>query len=136
MRLKQAVAEWLVAHEWFALLQDNAPWWLLPHEPAVNDVFSWLDGLLILVYIGAYALVAGGLSWLSLRGAARLVGIDWRALAMTLVPLAGIALFLGLSMTTLKHLKVEGGSWGPWCRCVWRCCHLVWAGPHGWCGGS
>jgi polyferredoxin len=106
--LKQLAAEWLVAHEWFALLDDNAPWWLLTHEAAVNDVFSWLDGLLILACIGGYALVAGGLIWASLQAASRLLSLDWRALAMTLVPLAGVGLFLGLSMMTVKHLKAEG----------------------------
>lgn len=111
---KQAAAEWLVEHEWFALLDDNAPWWLLTHEPAASDVFSWLDGALILAYIGAYALLAGTLAWLALRAAAWLLGsgASWRRLSMSLLPLAGIGLFLGLSMTTVTHLRAEGTALG------------------------
>lgn len=110
VRLEQAAAEWLVANGWPGLLDADAPWWLLTHQPAANDVFSWLDGLMILGWIGGHALLVGGCAWLSLRGAARLAAIDWRALAMTLVPLAGVSLFLGLSMTTVKHLKAAGVS--------------------------
>lgn len=111
---KQATAEWLVARDWFALLGDDAPWWLLTHEPEVNDVFSWLDGLLIVGYIGGYALLAGGVAWLALRAAQGLLGgmVSWRRLAMALVPLAGIGLFLGLSMTTVTHLRAEGVALG------------------------
>lgn len=111
---KQAAAEWLVGHGWYALLDDGAPWWLLTHQPEASDVFSWLDGLLILVYIGGYAGLAGGLAWLALLAAARLLGgaASWRRLAAGLVPLAGIGLFLGLSMTTVTHLRAEGASLG------------------------
>ncbi|HJV67629.1 MAG TPA: 4Fe-4S binding protein [Ideonella sp.] len=116
--LRQAAAQWLVARDAFALLDDDAPWWLLTHEPAANDVFSWLDGLLILGYIGGYALLAGGLAWLALRAAQGLLGtVGWRRLAMALVPLAGIGLFLGLSMTTVTHLRAEGVALG-WVRPV------------------
>jgi polyferredoxin len=67
--LKQGVAEWLVERNFFILLQDNAPWWLLTHYPEANDVFTWLDGLLILFYIGATALAVGSWILLWLRAA-------------------------------------------------------------------
>lgn len=105
---RQAAAEWLVAHDAFALLGDDAPWWLLTHHPAAGDVFTWLDGLAIITYIGAVTLLLGGTVFLCLRVAARLVRIDWRVLALALLPLAGIGLFLGLSMLTLTHLRAEG----------------------------
>lgn len=107
--LKQMAAEWLVGHEWFALLDDNAPWWLLTHYPEASDVFTWLDGLLIVAYIGGVALVLGGVTMLCLVASARLAGrVDWRVLATGLVPLAGIGAFLGLSMLTLTQLRAEG----------------------------
>ncbi|WP_414654537.1 4Fe-4S binding protein [Ideonella sp.] len=108
---KQAAAEWLVAHDHYALLADNAPWWLLTHQPAASDVFSWLDGVAILAYIGGYALLVGGLVWLALGAAVRVLGdgvITRHRLAMALVPLAGAGLVLGLSMTTANHLRAEG----------------------------
>jgi len=108
--IKQAVAGWLVAHDSFWLLQDNAPWWLLTHYPEANDVFTWLDGLLILFYIGVTALVLGSwiLSWLLVaQRILRRAGLMWR-LAYSLIPLAGVSVFLGLSMLTVTMLKAEG----------------------------
>jgi len=107
---KQAAAGWLIEHKAFGLLQDNAPWWLLTHYPEANDVFTWLDGLLIILYIGATALVLGSWILLWLFVTQRLLqrtGLMWR-LAYCLIPLAGVSVFLGLSMLTVTMLKAEG----------------------------
>ncbi len=112
--LRQAAAQWLIEHDSFVLLRDDAPWWLLTHYPQASDVFTWLDGIAIVVYMGGYALLAGGLAWLALRAAARLAGasrFDWKTLALGLVPMAGAGLFVGLSMTTVTQLRAEG--WLP-----------------------
>ncbi|HJV83473.1 MAG TPA: 4Fe-4S binding protein [Noviherbaspirillum sp.] len=110
VQMKTAAATWLVEHDAFTLLRDNAPWWLLTHYPQANDVFTWLDGLCILVYIlgGGTALGVAVLAliWLAAR-IANLPALPWRRLAMGLVPLAGMSVFLGLSMLTLGHLKAE-----------------------------
>lgn len=108
--LKQSLAEWLVRRDWLWPLQDDAPWWLLTHYPTLNDSFSWLDGLCIVLYLAGSALALGGGCWLLLRLAARLAGDAalFRALALTLTPLGGAGLFLGLSATTVKLLRYEG----------------------------
>lgn len=109
--LKQTVAEWLVDRDIFWPLEANAPWWLLTHYPQANDAFSWLDGAAILSYIGASSLVIGGALWLLLRGAVRLMNRGdnlFHHLALTLTPLGGAGLFLGLSATTIKLLRYEG----------------------------
>jgi len=106
--MKQSLAQWLVEHDALALLDDRAPWWLLTHYPEANDVFSWLDGLCIVAYIGAVALIVGGTTLATLVGAAWLAGgsrFDWKTLAMALVPIGGVGLFLGLSMLTLAQLR-------------------------------
>ncbi|HET7775920.1 MAG TPA: 4Fe-4S binding protein, partial [Azospira sp.] len=110
VQLKTAAANWLIDRDSFLLLQDNAPWWLLTHYPEVGDVFTWLDGLSILVYIlgGGTALALALLGCIAL--AARIANsqqLPWRRLAMGLVPLAGANVFLGLSMLTLSQLKGE-----------------------------
>ncbi len=120
---KQHAAEWLVEREWYGPLQDNAPWWLLTHYPEANDVFTWLDGTLIAGYLGASAIAVGGIAWCGLAAAARLVRdprIDWRVLALCLVPLAGASVFIGLSMLTLAQLRAEGVIfvWVPAVRAV------------------
>lgn len=108
--IKQGIGGWLVEHEWFPLLQDNAPWWLLTHYPEANDVFTWLDGVCVLGYIGASALISGGwiMSWLwaAQKFLAR-PNEMWR-LAYSLLPMAGVGVFLGLTMLTVTMLKAEG----------------------------
>lgn len=109
---KQAIATWLVDHDVLWPLAGNAPWWLLTHYPDQNDVLTWLDGALLLAYIGVTALIWGGLTLALLALAVRLAGA-WRAqrlhhLAQALIPLAGIGVFLGLSAITLTLLRGEG----------------------------
>ena len=135
--VKTAVAEWLVDHDAFLLLQDNAPWWLLTHYPEANDVFTWLDGLCVLGYI----LGGGGLLGLfvlaALRLSARLAGSGgpgWQRLALGLVPMAGIGVFLGLSMLTLGHLKAERLvlDWVPAVRVALLATGLLFSARLGW----
>lgn len=108
--LKQSLAQWLVSHDWLWALQDNAPWWLLTHYPQLNDSFSWLDGFCIVAYLGMSALLIGTSLMLLMRLAARLSGdsTQYPPLAITLTPLGGAGLFLGLSATTVKLLRYEG----------------------------
>ncbi|UVL06861.1 4Fe-4S binding protein [Pseudomonas rhodesiae] len=108
--LKQHLAEWLVVHDWLWPLQDTAPWWLLTHYPQLNDSFSWLDGMCIVLYLGASSLLLGGACWVLMKFSARVAGDRalFRPLALTLTPLGGAGLFLGLSATTVKLLRYEG----------------------------
>ena len=123
VQLKTALADWLIARDWLALLQDNAPWWLLTHYPAAHDVFTWLDGLCILAFIlgggGALGLVVWVGVWLAAR-VLRDPTLSWQKLSLALVPMAGVGVFLGLSMLTLGHLKAEGVTlaWVPAVRGV------------------
>lgn len=108
--IKTAAATWLIEHDSFALLADDAPWWLLTHYPAANDVFTWLDGLCIIAYVlgGGLALGAAVLAavWLAARAAGDAL-LSWQRLALGLVPMGGTGIFFGLSMMTLSHLKAE-----------------------------
>ena len=129
--LKQAAAEWLVDRDIFWPLEANAPWWLLTHYPQANDAFTWLDGAAILTYIGGCSLAIGGALWLLLRGAVRLMNRGdsvFQHLALTLTPLGGAGLFLGLSATTIKLLRYEGFilAWAQPARA------LLLAGAIGW----
>ncbi|MEI2695180.1 MAG: 4Fe-4S binding protein [Saprospiraceae bacterium] len=134
VRGKQGAAEWLVNHDILWPLADSPAWWLLTSYPEANDVFTWLDGIAIVAYIGGVALVLGGTILLAVRGAARLAGIDWRRLALGLIPLAGISLFLGLSMMTVTHLRAEGiaPGWLPALRAVLLTIGVAWSAWLGW----
>jgi hypothetical protein len=128
---KQQIATWLIDRNWLALLDDHAPWWLLTHYPGANDVFTWLDGLMVAGYILASALAVGGIAWLGVAAAARAVRdprIDWKVLALCLLPLAGTSVFLGLSMLTLSQLRGDGivFGWVPAARAVLLAAATAW----------
>lgn len=112
VRVKQALAGWLVRQDMLWPLERSAPWWLLTNYPARNDVLNLLDAALLVVYIVAVAALMGtGLSIL-LAVATRSVGPwSWRRfhhLAQALTPLAGCGIFLGLSALTVYTLRAEG----------------------------
>ncbi len=115
---KTAAAEWLVNKDILWPLADSPAWWLLTSYPEANDVFTWLDGIAILGYMGGVTLLLGGFIFANLVAAARLARADWRRIALGLTPLAGASLFLGLTMLTLTQLRAEGFSfaWLNWAR--------------------
>ncbi len=115
IKTKLLIAGVLIDGEHFLLLGDDAPWWLLTHYPAANDVFTWLDGLLVIGYITGVGAVLGGLVWAALALAVRCLKtseagerLSWQRLSLALVPLAGTSIFIGLTMLTTSQLKAEG----------------------------
>jgi hypothetical protein len=137
--LKQLEATWLVEHDIYWPLSQNAPWFILTHYPEVNDSFSWLDANVILTFILASALFVGGPAyaglWAADRWLSRVSGPTVRRtdgihrLAQGLIPLAGIGVFLGLSATTLTLLKNEGlsTSWANAGRFVLLAAAMAWS---------
>ncbi|MDR3411433.1 MAG: 4Fe-4S binding protein [Formivibrio sp.] len=110
---KQWAAEWLINHDILWPLQTNAPWWMFTHYAENNDVFSWLDGSLLLAYIFATAIVLGGGIALLLYGAAWSLRTErtrqtFYHLSQALIPLAGCGVFLGLSAQTITLLRADG----------------------------
>ena len=121
--LRMAIADQVLEHGPAWLLADNAPWWLLTHYPDVHDVFTWLDGGLIISWIVGTALVVGGFVTICLALASLPARGNWRrtcALSYALTPLAGVGLFVGLSALTVGLAKGEGLQFHglPTLRCV------------------
>ena len=111
VEIKQYLAAWLIDHDVTWMLDTNAPWFLFTHYPEQNDVFSWLDGILLIGYILATAMVYGTTLLLLVAAATRMLGrFDWARLhhlTQALIPVAGAGVFLGLSATTLSLLRAE-----------------------------
>lgn len=112
IEVKQWMAEWLIDRDILWPFAENAPWWLLTNYPVQRDVFSWLDGGLLVGYLMGMGLFMGVGLALPLAGASRLLG-PWQRqrfyhLAQALIPLAGCGVFLGLSALTINLLKSEG----------------------------
>jgi len=117
VQLKLAAAGLVIDHGPHWLLADNAPWWLLTHYPETNDVFTWLDGALIVAYIAGTAAVIAAIVWGALLVAARAAYPATRIahavrLAYALIPLAGLGVFLGLSSLTVSLARNEGIATG------------------------
>ncbi|PKO41311.1 MAG: hypothetical protein CVU31_15650, partial [Betaproteobacteria bacterium HGW-Betaproteobacteria-4] len=107
---KLAAAEWLVDHNHFALLDNDVPWWLLTHYPEASDLFTWLDGALILAYLLGGGFLLGSLLLIGPALAARVLKtehLSWQRFTLALTPLAAASVILGLSMLTVTHLKAE-----------------------------
>ncbi len=121
LHIKLRLADWLVEHDHFTLLDNNVPWWLLTHYPEASDLFTWLDGALILAYLIGGGFLLGSLLWIGPALAARLLktpGLSWQRLTFALAPLAAASIILGLSMLTVSHLKAEHVwlGWLPYFR--------------------
>ena len=109
--LKQIFAGWLIDHNILWPLDTNAPWFLFTHYPEQNDVFSWLDGTMVIGYIVATGLVYGTALLALLATGARMLGkmsaTRVHHLTLALIPIAGVGVFLGLSATTVSLLRAE-----------------------------
>ena len=110
--LRASAVAFVLDHGPAWLLADNAPWWLLTHYAEAHDVFTWLDGVLIVGWIVGTALVVGGWVSLWLAVAARTLPGALRAnasmIAHALIPLAGAGLFVGLTSLTATLAHNEG----------------------------
>jgi polyferredoxin len=109
--IKQSLAAWLIDHDVTWMLDTNAPWFLFTHYPKQNDVFSWLDGSLLIGYILATAAVYGTTLLVLVAASTRVLGrfdrLRLHHLTQALIPVAGAGVFLGLSATTLSLLRAE-----------------------------
>ena len=122
VKAKVAASDWIVAHGPAWLLESGAPWWLLTNYPDANDVFTWLDGILVVGYIALTATVLSAAVFALLGLAGRVLPAPrapqlWR-LCYALVPLAGLGVFLGLTSLTATLAKAEGArlAWLPFAR--------------------
>jgi polyferredoxin len=108
---KQFIATWLIDRDIMWPFATNAPWWLLTNYPRQSDVFSWLDGGLVVSYILATAAVLGT-ALTALFALSNLVLGPWSRsrfnhLVQSAIPLAGCGVFVGLSATTISLLRAE-----------------------------
>ena len=135
--LKQTLADWFVQRDMLWLLEADAPWWLLTHYPSQNDLFTWLDGLCIALYLGGSSVLLGGGLHALLHAASRLADQSQaftRQLSLCLLPLGAAGLFLGLSSTTVKLLRYEGLQllWVQPARAGLLLAAMVWSLWLGW----
>ncbi|HTV34207.1 MAG TPA: 4Fe-4S binding protein [Methylocella sp.] len=109
---KQMIAEWLIDRDVIWPLSLQPPWWILTDYPNLNDQMTFLDGAVLLAYIGTTALAVGSALtlclWLAARSLGRAPWPRFHHLTQSLIPLAGCGVFLGLSAITVTMLRGEG----------------------------
>jgi len=111
IEVKQGIAGWLIERDIMWPFDTHAPWWLLTNYPQQSDVFTWLDGGLVVAYILTTALTLGTALTVLFAIGNRLLG-KWDTsrfnhLVQSAIPLAGCGVFVGLSATTVTLLRGE-----------------------------
>lgn len=128
---KQHIAAWLIERNIAWPLAPVGHWWLFTHYPNVNDVFTWLDGAMLLGYISATALLLGTSVSVALWLAGKALGREdaRHGLALALTPLAGFTIFLGLFSLTTTQLAAEGLriAWLPQMRAAVLAVAVFWS---------
>ena len=109
VQTKVFLAGWLIDRDVMWPLATNAPWFIFTHYPDQNDVFSWLDGSMVIGYMVLTGLVYGTGLLMLLAAANRCLGV-WSTsrmhhLVQAMIPQAGTGVFLGLTATTLTILR-------------------------------
>ena len=99
----------------FVSLRQALGIWLVERWSPSESLFPLIDATALLVWLAGGALLCGGATFVATWAAARLVRLDWRALARDLLPLAGVTLLLGLTMDSALYLRGEGANldWLP-----------------------
>ncbi|MBY0378373.1 MAG: 4Fe-4S binding protein, partial [Gammaproteobacteria bacterium] len=109
--IKERVATWFIDNDILWPFSTNAPWWIFTNYPSQHDVFSWLDGGLVISYMIVFAIGMGSFISLLLYISTRIMGPFQMArlnhLAQSLIPLAGCTVFIGLLANTLTLLRGE-----------------------------
>ncbi len=134
VRIKMFFAEWLVNNDIMWPLNPSMPWWILTNYPERNDVFTLLDGTLVVAYILGTGLVLGTLHYLLTAMASRCLG-SWSTrrfthLAMAQIPIGGAGVFLGLFMSfTIGFLRKDGFylEWADYVRNIFLAGAVFWS---------
>ncbi len=108
---KTALATWLIDRNIMWPFETNAPWFVFTNYPEQSDVFTWLDGGMVVTYILGNGLVLG-LAFTAIFVLANRAMGPWRTarfnhLVQSLIPIAGAGVFIGLSATTVSLLRAE-----------------------------
>lgn len=112
VELKQAIAEWAILNGHASLLEQTAPWWILTNHAEQNDVMTIVDGVALLAFVAATTILVSSSVFFALAAATRIAGpwswARFHHLAQSLIPVAAVGVFLGLSALTVTMAKADG----------------------------
>ena len=108
--LRDVLESWFLSHNIMWVFNTNAPWWIFTNYSAENDVFSWIFGVELLLYIVGIGFIMGTLELLVIGLAARVANKGYKIavfnhLALALIPLGACSVFIGLFALTITLLQ-------------------------------
>jgi len=117
-QLRQGVAEWFFARDWF-WIGEPGPWWLMSIHPDQREVFTWLDFTMIVGFMSAsMVLTAAVLASFTAAAAflARIAGARsgfarrFTTLGYQFAPVAMVSLVVGLGGMLFEPLAALGAG--------------------------
>jgi hypothetical protein len=111
--MRQAVAEFAIAHDWYWLLEAGSPWLMSVH-PDRAEVFAWLDFVMIVGFTSGFMLLMAVLLGATTAIAARLAGLcggdsgfrrRFTELGYQYAPIAMGSLIIGLGSLLIDPIK-------------------------------
>jgi polyferredoxin len=106
---RDVLDSWLLAHQITWAFNTNVPWWVFTHYPERGDVFSWVYGFEVLIYILSVGFVMGTiltiLTIFSVKMTGPLTLARFNHFSQSLIPLGGMSIFIGLFANTITLLQ-------------------------------
>jgi polyferredoxin len=131
---RDVIDSWFLAHQITWVFNTNAPWWLFTHYPERGDVFSWIYGVEVIIYILAIGFFIGiiltGLISLAVRITGQWSISRFNHLTLSLIPLAGCSVFIGLLANTtgiLQRYANLGFMWITDTKYILLFCATLWS---------
>lgn len=124
VHLRDIVESWFLAHNIMWVFNTNAPWWIFTNYPAQDDVFTWIFGGELIIYIIGIGFILGTISLLLLSVATWVINGKYQLkvfnhLSLALIPLAAASVFVGLfalTVTLLEKYANQGFVWIPYLK--------------------
>ena len=109
VHIRDVVDSWFLVHNIMWVFDTNSPWWLLTNYPEHNDVFTWIFGLEILLYITGIGLLLGCITTAFILLASFVSGefskVRFNHITQALIPLGSCCVFIGLLANTFNILE-------------------------------
>lgn len=108
--LRDVLESWFLAHNIMWVFNTNAPWWIFTNYAEQNDVFTWVFGFELITYILGVGFIIGTISLSLFSLASKIINRNYSLrifnhLSLSLVPLGGASVFIGLFALTVTLLQ-------------------------------
>lgn len=109
VHIRDIIETWFLANNIMWVFDTNAPWWIFTNYPKHNDVFTWVFGFELLIYIVSIGLIlgciTGTLILVSVKISGKVTIQKFNQLSGSLIPLGACSIFIGLLANTFTILE-------------------------------